>query len=342
MADFPPGFLWGAATSSYQIEGGVDEDGRGRSIWDTFCERPAPSPTAATATSRSTTSTATSRTSRSCATSASRRTASRSPGRASSRAAGGRSTRRASGSTTSSSTPCSSSASRPFATLYHWDLPQALEDEGGWTDRRIVDRFVDYSSQVHAAPRRPGPAWATLNEPWCSACLGYGAGRARAGRPGPTRRPPRRPHHLMLAHGRAVAAMRGQQPATQLGVVLNSADPRRPGHSDDAVVVDAVRRVDGIHNRLFLEGVLDGAYPADVLEDLAPYLRRGHPRRRHGRGGRSPRLPRGQLLQRRHLRAVRPYRLTRWPRPTSRARTPFTGSVTMVDPAPTPPTCTGP
>ena len=167
----------------------------------------------------------------------------------------------------------------PFATLYHWDLPQELEDEGGWADRSIVDRFVDYASQAHAALADRVQHWATLNEPWCSAWLGYGAGVHAPGIQDHAGRHPGRapPDARARPCGRGDAQPAARDPARDRPQL--PADPRRPGHADDPVVVDAVRRVDGIHNRLMLDGLLDGAYPADVLDRPGAVPRRGHPRR---------------------------------------------------------------
>ena len=272
MADFPPGFLWGAATSSYQIEGGIDEDGRGRSIWDTLCERPgaiADGSSGAVAVDHR----------------------HRYPEDIAIMKAlglqayrfsiawpriqpGGRGPLNPAGLAFYDRLVDTLLAQdiAPFATLYHWDLPQELQDEGGWTDRSLIDRFVDYSSQVHAALADRVQHWATLNEPWCIAWLGYGDSEHAPGIQDHASAT-RAAHHVMLAHGRAVTAMRSQQPETQLGIVLNFLPAHvAAGSEDDPVVVDAVRRIDGIHNRLMLGGILDGAYPADVLADLEPYL----------------------------------------------------------------------
>ncbi len=272
MPDFPPGFLWGAATSAYQIEGGVAEDGRGPSIWDTLCARPgaiADGSNGDVAVDHRHLY-------------AEDVTLMADLGLQAYRFSiawpriqpGGRGPLNPAGLGFYDRLvdQLLGQGIAPFATLYHWDLPQELEDSGGWAERSIVDRFVDYSSQVHAALADRVQFWATLNEPWCSAWLGYGAGVHAPGVQDHAAAT-RAAHHLMLAHGRAVAAMRSQRPATQLGIVLNFL----PTHvaaaaAGDPVLVDAVRRVDGIHNRLMLEGVLSGAYPTDVLEDLAPYL----------------------------------------------------------------------
>ncbi len=112
---------------------------------------------------------------------------------------------------------------QPWATLYHWDLPLALHEAGGWPARDTAARFAEYATAVHAALGDRVRHWMTLNEPWCSAWLGYGSGRHA---PGVTdhAQAARATHHLLLAHGRAVRAMRDQAPADpQLGIVLNLA-----------------------------------------------------------------------------------------------------------------------
>ena len=183
-ANFPSDFVWGAATSAYQIEGAVTEDGRGASIWDTFCATPGKIRTATPARSPATRTTATARTSRACRSSAWARTGSRLPGRGSCRRDGAARTRRGSISTTAWSTTFLPPASRPFVSLYHWDLPQALENAGGWPERATAEAFAEY---VETVARRLGDRvghWLTQNEPYCISWLGYGLGLHA---PGPDR-----------------------------------------------------------------------------------------------------------------------------------------------------------
>jgi beta-glucosidase len=163
----------------------------------------------------------------------------------------------------------------PWVTLYHWDLPVPLEEAGGWPGRDVVDRFTDYAVAVHAALGDRVSRWATFNEPWCSAWLGYGAGIHA---PGVTdhARAARAAHHLLLAHGRAVAALRDQAPADHwLGIVLNLF-PFRPAPYLSRAAEEAVRRtalrMDGVQNRWWLDALLTGQYPQDVLDLLAPAL----------------------------------------------------------------------
>jgi beta-glucosidase len=160
----------------------------------------------------------------------------------------------------------------PLATLYHWDLPQELQDAGGWPARDTADRFAEYAALVHDALADRVKFWATLNEPWCSAWLGYASGIHAPGIQDHAQAT-RAAHHLMLGHGRAVTALREQNRGTNLGIVLNFGVPHAAaGEEGDADVVDAVRRIDGLQNRMFPSALLDGAYPDDVVADLAEYL----------------------------------------------------------------------
>jgi len=157
----------------------------------------------------------------------------------------------------------------PWLTLYHWDLPQELEDEGGWTNRDTAARFADYSMLVFNALSDRVRVWTTLNEPWCSAMLGYaygvhapghrdlGEGIAAA-------------HHLMLGHGLATARMRAAAThPVELGITLNLGNAI-PSSSNE-VDIEAARRADGLGARLYLEPLLRGVYPPDVLADLAQH-----------------------------------------------------------------------
>jgi beta-glucosidase len=158
----------------------------------------------------------------------------------------------------------------PWVTLYHWDLPQELEDAGGWPARDTALRFADYAMHVYDALGDRVRVWTTLNEPWCSAWLGYFVG---------VHAPGRRDlgdaihavHHLLLGHGlatqriRSAAAAAGRSVELGLTVNLGNAIPA----SDAAVDLDAARRADGLGLRLYLDPVFKGAYPSDVVADLA-------------------------------------------------------------------------
>lgn len=150
----------------------------------------------------------------------------------------------------------------PYATLYHWDLPQPLEDAGGWLVRDTAERFRDYAAITHAGLSDVIKHWMTLNEPWCSAFLGYGNGEHAPGRTEGTDAL-KAVHHLLLGHGLALDAIRSDEGT--YGIALNPA----PIHaaSDSAADLDAARRIDGLRNRMFLDPLLAAKYPADVLED---------------------------------------------------------------------------
>jgi beta-glucosidase len=152
---------------------------------------------------------------------------------------------------------------QPMATLYHWDLPQPLEDAGGWPERATAERFADYAAVVHDHLGDRVQVWATLNEPWCAAYLGYAAGVHAPGRQEPEAAH-RSAHHLMLGHGLAAGRLHDAG-ADTVGVVLNLSPiwPERPEAQETADAVDAIR------NRVWLGPLVDGAY--DVrLRSLAP------------------------------------------------------------------------
>ena len=162
----------------------------------------------------------------------------------------------------------------PWVTLYHWDLPQILEDEGGWPKRDTAHRFVDYSTQVFDALSDRIEHWTTLNEPFCAGLISYAAGQLAPGRNEPVAGI-HAVHHLLLGHGLALQSMREKaRPEHQFGLTLNLS-PVAPatGSSADA---DAARRIDALSNRLFLDPILKGSYPEDLVEDLAPLMSFDH------------------------------------------------------------------
>ena len=154
----------------------------------------------------------------------------------------------------------------PWLTLYHWDLPQAIEDEGGWRNRDTAHRFRDYALAVHAALGDRVTVWTTLNEPWCASFVGHVAGAHAPGMQDPAAGLAAM-HHLLLAHGETVQALRSADPDLRLGITLNLA-PVKPADPDRAEDVDAARRIDGQANRIFLDPILRGTYPDDVLADV--------------------------------------------------------------------------
>jgi len=262
---FPPGFVFGAATAAYQIEGAVHADGRGPSIWDTFSHTPGRTfegHTGDVAVEHYT----------------------RYPddvalmadlGLAAYRFSvawprvlpegAGRVEPRGLDFYSRLVDELLSRGVEPWLTLYHWDLPQALQDRGGWTDRDTAARFADYAGIVHDTLGDRVRHWSTLNEPMCSALLGHMSGDHAPGERDPVAAA-RAVHHLLLGHGLATQVLR-EKGADDLGVTLNFT-PMTPA-SDRPEDVDAARRLDGQQNRMFLEPILHGSYPADVEADLA-------------------------------------------------------------------------
>ena len=266
ISAFPADFCWGAATSSYQIEGAVDEDGRTPSIWDTF---------AAT------------------------------PGRVDQGDTGavavdhyhrwredvdlmselGLNAYRFSvawprvqpdGDGTGNAPGIAfydrlvdgllEKGITPWATLYHWDLPEALEQAGGWPVRDTAERFADYTAIIAEALGDRVKHWITLNEPWCAAFLGYASGIHAPGRTDPADAVAAS-HHLLLGHGLAVQRLREIVPDAEVGVTVNLYPVS--ALDDSGRHDDAVRRIDGLMNRWFLDPLLKGSYPKDVLHDIS-------------------------------------------------------------------------
>lgn len=157
---------------------------------------------------------------------------------------------------------------KPYATLYHWDLPSALQDRGGWLNRDIADWFADYATLIAQRFGDRLATIATINEPWCVAMLSHYYG---AHAPGfrDLRALARAMHHVLLAHGTGIDALRAAG-ATDLGIVLNleKCEPAS-GSPEDAA---ATELWDGLFNRWYLGGTLKGAYPSDVTERLATFL----------------------------------------------------------------------
>jgi beta-glucosidase len=149
----------------------------------------------------------------------------------------------------------------PAATLYHWDLPEALQARGGWPNRDTAGRFADYAMIVGDALGDRVPVWATLNEPWVAAFLGHHAGIHAPGIRD-DRAAVDAAHHLLLGHGMATQALRTATKG-RVGLVLNPTVVWPA--SDRAEDIDAARLVDGVRNRMWLEPVLRGTYPKDVL-----------------------------------------------------------------------------
>ncbi|WP_311836148.1 GH1 family beta-glucosidase [Cellulomonas fimi] len=265
---FPDTFVWGSATAAYQIEGAASEGGRGPSIWDTFSHTPG-------------------------------RTLNGDTGDvavdhyhrwrddlAHMRAIGLRAYRfsvswsrvqpggsgkfNAEGLAFYSALVDALVEARiqPVVTLYHWDLPQELEDEGGWANRETAVRFGAYAERMARELGNRVTVWTTFNEPWCSAYLGYASGVHAPGRTDDAAALAA-VHHLNLAHGLAARAIRGVLgDDARLSITLNL-HVVRPDDPTSAADLDAVRRIDAVGNRAFLGPLLDGAYPDDLLADTA-------------------------------------------------------------------------
>jgi beta-glucosidase len=263
---FPGGFRWGAATAAYQIEGAAHEDGRGPSIWDTFCRVPgavAGGENGDVACDHYHRFRDDVNLMSELGLGAYRFSVAwprvQPTGRGPANQAGLDFYRRL-------VDELLAYGIEPWLTLYHWDLPQALEDDGGWPERDTAMRFADYATLVHDALGDRVRHWITLNEPWCSSFLGYGSGAHAPGRQDGLAAV-RAAHHLMLGHGRAVQALREADPGIDVGITLNlyAVSPAGESPAD----LDAARRIDGLANRFFLDPVLRGDYPADVVADLA-------------------------------------------------------------------------
>ena len=265
---FPDDFLWGSATASYQIEGGVSEGGRGPSIWDTFSHTPGRVLNGDTG---------------DIADDHYHRWAEdvghiKRLGLHAYRFSiswprvqpGGSGEFNAEGIAFYSRLVDAllEAGVQPVATLYHWDLPQELEDEGGWTNRETAVKFAAYAERMARELGNRISVWTTLNEPWCAAYLGYASG---VHAPGITDGAAALAavHHLNLAHGlagRAIRSVLGED--TKLSVTLNL-HVMRPDDPNSADDVDAARRIADIGNEAFLQPMLEGRYPADLLADTA-------------------------------------------------------------------------
>jgi beta-glucosidase len=265
VSQFPPEFLWGVATASYQIEGAVDEDGRGKSIWDTFAHTPGKTLNGESG------DLAVDHYHRYADDVALMSDLGLNAYRFS--IAWSRILPEGTGRVNQAGVDfyrrlCKELAGAgisPVATLYHWDLPQALQDRGGWLNPDSVSWFAEYAAVVKSALGDLITSWATLNEPWCTAFLGHSSGEHAPGlndTPGSLVVA----HHLMLAHHAAIETMRrtATRDEDRLGIVLNLI-PAWP-QSDTVQDRDAARSVDAISNRIFTEAVFHGSYPEDVLD----------------------------------------------------------------------------
>ena len=263
---FPENFLWGAATAAYQVEGAATEDGRGSSIWDTF------SHTEGKVRHGDTGDIACDHYHRlqedldlmsDLGMQAYRFSV-----------AWPRVQPEGTGPTNQNGLDhyrrlvdgLRERSIEPILTLYHWDLPQALEDRGGWTSRETSERFAEYANILYEALSDEVEFWITLNEPWVAAWMGYGLGVHAPGYK-ESNKALAATHHLLLGHGLAMERMRPAGDENQLGVTLNL----HPGHPSRNTEADreAALRVDGQANRLYLDPLFRGEYPDDVFSFYA-------------------------------------------------------------------------
>jgi beta-glucosidase len=254
---FPDGFLWGVATSAYQVEGSVDADGKGPSIWDGFVGE-----------SGDTGETACDHYRRwredvellaGLGVNAYRFSISWPrlfpTGR-------GTLERRGLDHYDRLIDALLERGIAPVVTLYHWDLPQALEDTGGWLERDTVERFADYAATCFDAYGDRVRWWCTVNEPWIIGLLGYLHGLHAPGIKDDVLGEGTAFHHTLLAHGRAVQVFRESGHDGRIGAALCLA-PHDPA-SDDPADADAARLSDAYVNRWFLDAIFKGSYPSDL------------------------------------------------------------------------------
>ncbi|MER6994839.1 GH1 family beta-glucosidase [Streptomyces sp. NPDC000410] len=264
---FPPGFLWGTATAAYQIEGAVAEGGRTPSIWDTFSHTPGAvenGDTGDIAADHFHRRADDVRLMADLGVNAYRFSVSWPRVQPTGR---GPAAQRGLDFYRGLVDDLLEHGITPLLTLYHWDLPQELETAGGWPERDTASRFADYARIVAEALGDRVERWTTLNEPWCSAFLGYGSGVHAPGRTDPVAAL-RAAHHLNLGHGLAAQALRATLPArAQLAVSLNPSAVRARTRSP--ADLDARCRIDALANRIFTGPMLHGTYPEDLLADTA-------------------------------------------------------------------------
>ena len=263
---FPPGFVWGVAASAFQIDGALDEDGRGESIWDRFCSAPGnirAEDSAAVACDFYHRYPGDIALMRELGVDAFRFSVSwprvLPQGR-------GRVNVRGLDFYDRLVDSLLEAGIAPYPTLFHWELPQPLEDAGGWPARETAEAFAEFTEAVAGRLGDRVKSWITHNEPWCAAWLGYGYGYHAPGRAS-TADALAAAHHLLLSHGLALQVLRRDSPGSEVGITLDLY-PMHPA-SESAADRDAAKLADGRRNRWFLDPVLRGEYPADVLERYA-------------------------------------------------------------------------
>ena len=270
-ARFPSTFVWGAATAAYQVEGAVEEDGRGESIWDRFTATPGKilnGDDGRVACDFYHRYREDIRLMRDLGIGAYRFSIAwprvLPDGRGRVNQAGLDFYDRV-------VDELLANGIEPYVTLYHWDLPQVLEDRGGWPERDVVEAFVEYTEVVANRLGDRVRRWITQNEPWVIAWLGYAIGQDAPGR---VHEPDAvaAGHHLLLAHGRALEVLRREAPEAEVGITIDLVPMHPVSDSEEdrraAVLEDATR------NRWFLDPVLRGEYPAEALERYGAMLPR--------------------------------------------------------------------
>lgn len=263
MSGFPKNFVWGAATSAYQVEGAWQVDGRGESIWDRFSHTPGKIETGETGDVA-------------CdhyhrwredvdlmadlGLQAYRFSIAwpriLPDGR-------GRVLQAGLDFYSRLVDELLEKGIQPYATLYHWDLPQVLQDAGGWLNRETVFAFVEYADVISRCLGDRVRSWATLNEPWCASFLSYEMGVHAPGL-SDLHMALKAAHGLLLAHGSALPVLRANAPNAEVGVVLNPVDGEPASHSPADWL--AWQKADALYNRWFLDPLFGYGYPAEGIE----------------------------------------------------------------------------
>ncbi len=266
---FPQGFTWGAATAAYQIEGAAGADGRGLSVWDTFSRTPGnvrggdTGDIACDSYRRYREDVALMA---SLGLGAYRFSVSwpriQPTGR-------GAANQRGLDHYRALLDELSGRGIAAAVTLYHWDLPQALQDEGGWAVRDTAQRFAEYAAIVAEALGDRVARWITLNEPQVVVSHGHRTGEHAPGVRDPAAAAAAT-HHLLLGHGLAIQAVRAAAPGAPVGITLDMHPVQVLGERGSGTVEQGRAITDASVNGLFLEPVLQGSYPAAARPDLVP------------------------------------------------------------------------
>jgi beta-glucosidase len=262
---FPENFLWGAATASYQIEGAWNKHGKGESIWDRFTHTPGKilnGDTGDMADDHYRLWKKDIGLMKKIGLQAYRFSISWTRILPAGR---GRVNQKGLDFYSNLVDGLLEAGIEPFVTLYHWDLPQALEDEGGWTVRSTAEAFADYADVVTRTLGDRVKTWITHNEPAVVAWLGYETGVHAPGMTDPVKAVAAS-HHLLLSHGWTVPVIRRNSPGAEVGIALNC--NWTVAASNSAMDLDAHRRSDGKWVRWFADPVFGRGYPADVVEDF--------------------------------------------------------------------------